>query len=219
MIISLLNQKGGAGKSTLAINLARAFTIKGKHTILIDSDIQGSALKWFKKSEDHNLIDFLDLTEKTIYKDIPEQVGDREIVIVDGLSKASEMASNTILCSDIVLIPVNASGFDVDASEPILDYLAHIQKIRKGMPKAAFILCRQNSRTNMAEVIRESLKKYNLPIFNAGTFDRLAYLSCLDTGLTVFELGYKAKAAQKEILNIMEELNQFCKENHLNVLC
>ena len=50
MIISIVNQKGGTGKTTLAVNIAREYTLRKIDTLLVDSDSQGSALRWHEKS-------------------------------------------------------------------------------------------------------------------------------------------------------------------------
>jgi len=50
MIISILNQKGGTSKTTLAVNMAREYTKRTFKTLLVDSDSQGSALRWHEKS-------------------------------------------------------------------------------------------------------------------------------------------------------------------------
>ena len=69
MIISILNQKGGTGKTTLAVNIAREYTLRKIDTLLVDSDSQGSALRWHEKSNG-NLIDLTCLPVTTMDKDV-----------------------------------------------------------------------------------------------------------------------------------------------------
>ena len=83
MIISILNQKGGSGKTTLAVNLARYFTLQKEKTILIDSDPQGSARDWHTNS-DGELLEVIGLDRPTIDKDINKFKMLYDWIIVDG---------------------------------------------------------------------------------------------------------------------------------------
>src|SRR5688572_16127247 len=108
MIVSLINQKGGVGKTTLAINLAYCFKKHGHSVLLVDSDPQGSARNWHAQNEGAKL-DIIGLDRPTIDQDLKNLRFDHEWIFIDGVPQTSVMAAKTVKCSDVVLIPVQPS--------------------------------------------------------------------------------------------------------------
>lgn len=84
MIISILNQKGGTGKTTLAVNIAREYTTRDFKTLLVDSDEQGSALRWHEESGGE-LIDLTCLPVNTLHKDVMKFTDFYDRIIIDGI--------------------------------------------------------------------------------------------------------------------------------------
>jgi len=212
MIISILNQKGGSGKTTLAVNLARYFTLLKEKTILIDSDPQGSARDWHTNS-DGELLEVIGLDRPTIDKDINKFKMLYDWIIVDGAPQLSNMAVKTVMCSDVVLIPVQPSPYDIWASNDIVELVKARQDITDGKLKAAFVISRQITNTNIGKEIRSILEQYQLPIFKSGTFQRVAYATTAN-GSTIFDgTEFSGDAlAVKEIYNISKELEAFIHE-------
>lgn len=208
MIVSVLNQKGGSGKTTIALNLARALTLDNSSTLLVDSDPQGSARNWHVNSNGE-LLEVVGLDRPTIDKDIKKFKLHYDWIIIDGAPQLTEMAIKTIICSDIVLIPVQPSPYDVWASSDTVDLIKQRQSIANGLPKAAFIVSRQIVNTRVGREIREILEQYELPIFKSGTFQRITYSNSAQGG-TIYESSYPSQDAMKEIESIKTELKEFC---------
>lgn len=208
MIISVLNQKGGVGKTTLAVNLARSLMKSGLPTLLVDSDPQGSARNWHVVGNG-DLLDVVGLDRPTIDKDIKKFQLSYDFIIIDGAPQLSDMAAKTIICSDIILIPVQPSPYDIWASGDTVDLIKQRQTIANNTPKAAFIISRQIVNTNIGKEIRSILQQYEFPVFKAGTFQRIAYSNSADNGNTVFE--YSSPEPVQEINNIKDELLEFCQ--------
>lgn len=213
MIISILNQKGGSGKTTLAVNLARYFTLREEATLLIDSDPQGSARDWHTNS-DGELLDVIGLDRPTIDKDINKFKMLYKWIIVDGAPQLSHMAVKTVMCSDVVLIPVQPSPYDIWASSDIVELVKARRDITDGKLKAAFVVSRQISNTSIGKELRTILEQYELRIFTAGTFQRVAYATTAN-GSTVFDSSnYLAFDGVREITNIAYELEAFINEEN-----
>src|ERR1017187_3855669 len=116
MIISILNQKGGTGKTTLAVSIARAYTIQQFSTLLVDSDSQGSALRWHERSGG-DLIDLTCLPMTTLDKDVVKFNNRYESIIIDDITWISPLTVLAIKTADIILIPFQPSPYDVLATE------------------------------------------------------------------------------------------------------
>ncbi|MEG7523602.1 MAG: AAA family ATPase, partial [Chromatiales bacterium] len=103
MIISVLNQKGGAGKTTLATSLARALQLAGKSVLLVDADPQGSARDWAAANESPSVpVVGLDRA-KLLKNDIRTISSPYDLVVIDGAPQLQEMAAAAISSSDIIL--------------------------------------------------------------------------------------------------------------------
>ena len=208
MIISILNQKGGTGKTTLAVNLARCLTLTNEKTLLVDSDPQGSARNWHVNSNG-DLLDVIGLDRPTIDKDINKFKFDYKYIIVDGAPQLSTMALKTILISNVVLIPVQPSPYDVWATKDMVDLVKARQEVTDGQLKAAFVISRQITNTNIGKDIRGLLEEFDLPVFTNGTFQRVSYTVSAN-GSTVFDQECQQYTAAKlEIERIVQELKEF----------
>lgn len=213
MIVSILNQKGGVGKTTLAINLARYFTKAGKSTLLIDSDPQGSTMDWHERSKGE-LLEVHCLFKPTIEKDIQKFKSLYDFIFIDGIPQVSEITTATIRCSDYILIPVQPSPYDIWASAEIVELVKTYQGVNKGWPRAAFIVNRRIVNSKLGKDVHESLKGYELPVFTYGTCQRVIYPHSANLGLTVSDMGHEAKEAANEIEEIAKELQEFAHEHY-----
>lgn len=211
MIVAVLNQKGGAGKTTLSTNLARAFQLEGNKVLLVDSDPQGSARDWHAAGEG-NLIPVIGLDRPTLDKDIKSLNTNFEWIFIDGAPQLVNMSISAIKCADIILIPVQPSPYDIWASEDLVDVIIERQKITNDSLKAAFVISRQITNTTLSKEIRDALSGYNLPVFKHGTFQRVIYPKTAATGNTVLDSDPNGEAAC-EIKLIANELKEFHHEH------
>lgn len=204
MIICILNQKGGAGKTTIAVNLARALRLGGSNVLLVDSDPQGSARDWHAAGEG-DLLTVVGLDRPTLTKDIQEIAKGYDLVIVDGAPQLENMAVAAIKCADLVLIPVQPSPYDIWATEDLVDVIKARQEVTDGKPKACFVISRQIPNTNLGKEVRDTLAQYELPVLQRGTFQRVVYAKSAALGSTVLDLEPNGDAS-KEIKELALEL-------------
>ena len=119
LVISVLNQKGGSGKTTIATHLARAFQLSGHDVQLIDSDPQGSARDWAAVRDDQP-VPVVGIDRPTIERDI-KAVSHKDIIVIDGAPQAADLAISAIKASDLVLIPVQPSPYDIWAASDLVE--------------------------------------------------------------------------------------------------
>ena len=122
-VIALLNQKGGAGKTTLATHLAGEFVMQGHRVTLLDADPQGSALDWAQRraqSGHGRLYGVFGLARDSLHQEAPQIALQADFVVIDGPPRVAALARSALLAADLVLIPVQPSAYDVWASHEMV---------------------------------------------------------------------------------------------------
>jgi len=202
-IVSILNQKGGSGKTTLSTNLAHGLQLKGNKVLLVDGDPQGSARDW-NACNDGQLLPVVGLDRATLDKDINAIKNGYDFIIIDGAPQIAKLAASAIKASDIVLIPVQPSPYDIWATSDLVDLIKTRQEITDGKPKASFVISRMIKGTKLSNEIRNALEEFELNIFEHGTSQKVSYPTSASEGGTVYTVN-DSKAIY-EINKIIEEL-------------
>lgn len=205
-VISVLNQKGGVGKTTLTIHIATALARKGEKVLLIDADPQGSALDWSAARQDAPLFPVAGLPKASIHKELPALAAGYTTVLIDGPPRVYDVARSAIMASDLVLIPVQPSPYDVWAAKEIVDLL-HEASVFKGILKCAFVINRKIVNTAIGRDVAEALSEYPVPVLKSSVCQRVAFAETASQGLTVFDI-YPETLACKEIDALVTELKE-----------
>jgi len=203
-LIAVLNQKGGAGKTTIATNLARALQSDNNKVLLVDSDPQGSARDW-NAASDGELVSVIGLDRSTLAKDIQSIKTNQDFIVIDGAPQIAELAVAAIKCADFILIPVQPSPYDIWACEDLVDIIKARQEVTDGLPKAAFVISRSIKNTQLSNEIGEALTGYELPVLQAFTTQRVIYAKSAAAGLSVLDMDSTGDAA-KEVQAIANEI-------------
>jgi chromosome partitioning protein len=199
-----MNQKGGAGKTTLALNLAAAMAEAGSRVLVIDADPQQTAQDWAAVRETPLPFQVLGLAKPVLHRDLPNISADYDHVVIDGAPRNYEVARSAILSADFVLIPVQPSGADFWASRETVKLVEEARTFKETQ-KAAFVVSRKISRSALGRDIADALAEFSLPILKAGTSQRVAYADALTEGSTVIESQPRSAAAD-EIRALLVEI-------------
>ncbi|MDN3578511.1 ParA family protein [Chitinimonas viridis] len=181
----IANPKGGAGKSTLATNLATYYAWRGKAVALGDLDRQQSSAHWLGlRSASFPAIARWEGDEDELTK--PPR--GTEVAILDtpaGLrGKRLEAA---LKCSDHILVPVQPSSFDMWASQDFFARLAEEKQVRKGKVKVGVVGMRVKTGTRASQQLVDFLAQFDLPVLSS-LRDTQYYLQTLPRGLGLFDL-------------------------------
>jgi chromosome partitioning protein len=208
MIIALLNQKGGVGKTTLATHIAGDLALRGQQVVLLDADPQGSALDWTQRRSQQGLprlFSTVGLARETLHQEAPELARRADHVIIDGPPRIAALARSALLAADCVLIPVQPSPYDLWASAEMVALIREAQVFRPAL-RAAFVINRRVSTTIIGREARQALAEQQpLPALRAEVRQRIVFADSVAAGRLARETAPDSMAA-REITALVDEL-------------
>lgn len=211
-VIVITNQKGGCGKTTLAMNLAGTVALKSK-VLLVDGDSQGSATRWAASSSDEKpfpaAVMSLANTENKAHREINKYAADYEYIFVDcPPAMGSNFTSSVLLIANLVLVPVIPSPTDLWSAVGIQQLISNVAEINEKLTaRLVANMCQSNS--SISKEALALIKEFEFTKTRTDIYQRTAYRQAAAFGGTVHDLdNAKAKleinALSKEVLAILK---------------
>ena len=205
-ILTIAQQKGGAGKSTLAAHLALAWALKRKSVALVDIDPQQSLAAWYDQREitlgaDQTQITFASATGWRAAGVVEKLAKTHDYVLIDSPPHADTDARVAVRAADLVLVPVQPSPLDVWAALPTLEMAV------KEKSAVLLVLNRVPPRANLTAQMITKLGGYKVTVAKSTIGNRVAFADAMVSGRTALETKASSVAA-KELRALANELSK-----------
>lgn len=173
--ILIANSKGGAGKTTLATNLAGYFANLGDRVMMCDLDRQKSSTNWLQR-------------RPAEFSPIHTKIANPDWVITDSPAGfRAEKLTDAIKKADYVIVPIQPSAFDIGAASDFLDLLIEEKSVSKNKTQVALVGMRVNPRTHAATRLDEFMAYTGFPILT-NLRNAQAYTTAAEYGISIFEM-------------------------------
>ena len=197
MIVSFLNQKGGVGKTTLAVHTAAAVALAGHRVVLVDADPQGSALDWLASREAEPLFPVVGMPRPVLHRQVADLAAGCDLLVIDGPPSLTDIARSAMMASDLVLIPVTPSPYDVWAAGEIVRLIDEVRIVRDDLV-ARFVISRKIVGTAIGRDVEEALKAWPaVPVLETVVSQRVVFAETAASGSTALEAGRDGKAVRE----------------------
>lgn len=211
MIISLISQKGGVGKSSLAVAIAWELQARGAKVLLADTDPQATARTAGELAASRGLVGPTTLPfgkDLSRPNQLPLVAKQFDHVVIDTPGKLTDVTTPVLMVSDLALIPIGPSPAELWSNA---DTVTIVQAARESFNpdmKAAIVYVRTDAKTVLSARVRQTLEKGELPVLKSETSQRVVWRESLLQGQGVAQYNPKDKASV-EIRALVDELLVF----------
>jgi chromosome partitioning protein len=203
MVISLINQKGGVGKTTTAINVAGCLASQGLTVLLADADPQGSVLQWHATGADSEF-SVAGLPQAELRDRIKQHRREFNHVVVDSPPALTRITREIAAASDLVIIPLGPSSLDIFSSRETIQLVADARTGNRKLA-ARLLVYRKIPGTRLAAEAREAVNACGLEVFATEISQRIAYVEAIIAGASIARYAPHSVAAD-EIRRLCDEI-------------
>jgi len=211
MIISLVNQKGGVGKTTIAINIGIGMARMNYKVGFLDTDPQGTASQWqsiegnigFEVRHHPSPVSSGDMTDADL---------NHGFLVIDTPPAIGEITLSVLKLSDLAIIPLAPSVLDIWSSRTTIGMIEEAKKVNPKL-EGRLLVSRKIPRTRLAREGRDAIAALEMNVFETEISQRIAYIEAMIAGVSVFQYAPKSDAS-KEIENLCQEIIQSTIQKH-----
>lgn len=210
MIISVLNTKGGCGKSTVAINVAAGLAHSGLDTLLVDTDKTGTSLEWASQREENQAkLNVAGMPNARALKNAIRGFAEKhEVIVIDGAPQLEDMLTISVAVSHLVLIPVIPSPNDLWKLGPMVELIKQVRETNEQITgqriQVCFLVNNYVPRTRLSQEVASALDSYEIPVLEAKLGTRMDYRDSLGQGTAAIE--FSNVKAKEEIAALLDEI-------------
>lgn len=204
-VIAVINQKGGAGKTTLAMNLAAGLARHGD-TVVMDLDPQGSSTQWAGMGQTPFPASVEQIDGNWDARSLHQQYQAYRHMVLDCPPSLESHASRQALrACDVALIPVLPSPIDLWASLKLPQEIEEAKKVNPNI-RAYLVLNQLEPNSALSSAMHDALAEFGVPVLNAVIRRRAVYRSAALEGSSVYQMGGHGTQAVEEIDAIIKEV-------------
>jgi chromosome partitioning protein len=206
-IITIAGQKGGVGKTTLAVHIAAEWAARGKRVLLVDADPQRTALTWGEVAAEqgHKGPSVIAMGDN-LRSQLPAVSEGYDITIVDCPPRHGKRQTWAIAVSELTILPCGPTSPDVWALAESVDLVNDVAALRPEM-RAVILITRKDPRTLVAKEARAALSSAGLLILNSELASRITYPEAITAGQGVTSYASGSIAAN-ELRRVVDELEE-----------
>lgn len=208
-IITVANQKGGCGKTTIAMGLAGTYGLRGKKVLVVDADLQGTATRWAASAPDETpfpaAVMGLAAVGGKLHREVKKYVDDYDVIVIDCPPAVDSSApQSALLISDVAIVPVVPSPADLWAARGIKKIIENVGDINEALNPV--LVANMVPRTALGREALNTLEDFGIRLAQTSLGQRTAYREAVLYGCPVQTLGSKARNASDEINKLADEI-------------
>jgi chromosome partitioning protein len=207
-VIAVVNQKGGAGKSTLVMLLAASLAEAGKKVLVADADSQNTSLRWATAGEGFPAdVEDVSGEEEKLHKHLKKRLDKYDFIVIDTPpSAAAPITGSALRAAHLALVPVIPSPPDLWASLRIREAIESAIAGKNSELIARIVVNQAQLNTVLAREVLEMLPEFGIPMLAAQLKSRTAYRQCAALGTGIAAMGGRATMARLEIDALRREV-------------
>jgi chromosome partitioning protein len=217
-IIAVVNQKGGAGKTTLSMHVAATLAQRGHRVMLVDADPQGTATRWAAAATQETPFPVpvcgLAAAGRMLHREVQKYVQDYAYVVIDCPPALDALTpQSALLVADLAVVPLIPSPLDVWAATGVTVLIENARAVNTAL-RALLVLNQCQPRQVLAQEVREQLDTFQIPLATAYLGDRVVYRQAPLLGTSVHVMGKEAGPAIDEVNTVTDELLKHLEDDH-----